>query len=87
MHSVAWVAVSVSDEPAHVEAEGEEAGPQQVTHSSQVGDGEVVRVQTPSPHHTDDEVGDVKEDGHLDGEDKLRLEKTKVDIMGKYTKQ
>lgn len=68
------------------EAEGQKAGTQQVPQGGQVGDGEVVRVQTPSPHHTDDEVCDIKEDGHLKGEDKLGLEKTKVvDIMGEHT--
>ena len=49
-------------------AEGQKPGAQQVPKGRQVGDGEVVRVQTPSPHHADDEVGNIKEDGHLEGE-------------------
>lgn len=49
------------------EAEGQKARPQQVPQSGQVGDGEVVRVQAPPPHRADDEVGKVKEDGHLFG--------------------
>lgn len=65
MHSVARVGVSVSDEPAHVEAEGEEAGPQQVTQSSQVGDGEVVRVHASAPHPVDHPVRQVEKDYHL----------------------
>lgn len=50
-------------------AEGQKPGAQQVPQGGQVGDGEVVWVQTPSPHHTDDKVGDIKEDGHLEGEE------------------
>lgn len=65
MHSVARVGVSVSDEPAHVEAEGEEAGPQQVTQSGQVGDGEVVRVHASAPHPVDHPVRQVEKDYHL----------------------
>lgn len=57
------------DQGDAAEAEGQEAGPQQVPQRGQVGDGEVVRVQTPSPHQADDEVGNVKEDGHLEGEE------------------
>lgn len=49
------------------EAQGQEAGAQQVAQRRQVGDGEVVWVQAPPPHQTDDEVGDVEEDGHLEG--------------------
>lgn len=66
MHSVAHISVSVTDEPAHVEAEGEEAGSQQVTQSSQVRDGEVVWVHTSAPHPVDHPVCQVEEDHHLD---------------------
>lgn len=52
-----------------VEAEGQKPGAQQIPQGGQIGDGEVVRVQTQSPHHTDDEIGNVKEDGHLGGEE------------------
>lgn len=65
MHSVARVSVSVSDEPAHVEAEGEEAGPQQVTQSGQVGDGEVVGVHATAPHPVDHPICQVEEDYYL----------------------
>lgn len=66
MHSVAHVSVSVSDEPAHVEAEGEEAGSQQVTQSGQIGDGEVVWVHSSTPHPVNHPVCQVEEDHHLD---------------------
>ena len=62
VHSVARACVSVSDEPAHVEAEGEEAGPQQVTQGSQVGDGEVVWIHASAPHPVDHPVCQVEED-------------------------
>lgn len=52
------------------EAQGKKAGAQQVPQGRQVGDGEVVRVQAPPPHQADDEVGDVEEDGHLEGKGK-----------------
>lgn len=55
------------------EAQGKEAGAQQVPQGRQVGDGEVVRVQAPPPHQADDEVGDVEEDGHLEGRGELLL--------------
>lgn len=55
------------------EAQGKKAGAQQVPKGRQVGDGEVVRVQAPPPHQADDEVGDVEEDGHLEGRGKLLL--------------
>lgn len=54
-----------------MKAEGQKAGPQKVTHGGQVWDGEVVGVYTPPPHQTDDEVGNIKEDGDLGEEDKL----------------
>ena len=57
MHSVPQARVFIPYEPSHVKTEREEAGPQQIPQGRQVGDGEVVRVQAPSPHHTDDEVG------------------------------
>lgn len=63
--SVSWDGVSVSDKPAHVEAEGEEAGPQQVAQSGQVGDGEVVRVHAAAPHPVDHPVRHIEEDHHL----------------------
>ncbi len=66
IHSVAQVRVSVPDEPAHVEAEGQEAGPQQVTQSSQVGDGEVVGVHASTPHPVDHPVCQVEKDYHLE---------------------
>lgn len=53
------------------EAQSQEAGAQQVAQRSQVGDGEVVRVQAPPPHQADDEVGDIEKDGHLEGEGQL----------------
>lgn len=60
------------------EAQGEEAGAQQVAQRRQVGDGEVVRVQAPPPHQADDEVGDVEEDGHLEGKGQLPLRAASV---------
>lgn len=60
------------------EAQGEEAGAQQVAQRRQVGDGEVVRVQAPPPHQADDEVGDVEEDGHLEGKGQLLLRAASV---------
>ncbi len=42
------------------EAKGQKAGSQQIPQGGQVGDGEIVRIQAPSPHHTDDEVGNIK---------------------------
>lgn len=66
MHSVARISVSVSDEPAHVEAEGKEAGPQQVTQSRQVRDGEVVGVHASAPHPVDHPVCQVEENYHLE---------------------
>lgn len=65
IRSVSWDRVSVSDKPAHVEAEGEEAGAQQVTQSGQVGDGEVVRVHASAPHPVNHPVRHVEEDHHL----------------------
>lgn len=62
MRSVARACVSVSDEPAHVEAEGEEASPQQVTEGSQVGDGEVVWIHASAPHPVDHPVCQVEKD-------------------------
>lgn len=56
-----------------VKAEGQKTGPQKVTHSGQVWDGEVVGVHTPPPHQTYDEVSNIKEDGDLRKEDKLLL--------------
>lgn len=54
-----------------VKAEGQKASPQKVTNSGQVRNGEVVRVHPPPPHQTDDEVGNIEEDGDLGEEDKL----------------
>lgn len=68
--SVSRDRVSVSDKPAHVEAEGEEAGPQQVTQSGQVGDGEVVRVHAAAPHPVNHPVRHVEEDHHLNEADR-----------------
>lgn len=65
MHSVAQITVSVPDEPAHVEAEGQEAGPQQVAQGRQVRDGEVVGVHASTPHPVNHPVGQVEEDHHL----------------------
>lgn len=42
------------------EAKGQKAGAKQIPQGGQVGDGEVVRIQAPSPHHTDDEIGKIK---------------------------
>lgn len=55
------------------ETEGQEAGAQQVPQSRQVGDGEVVGVQTSSPHQTDNEIGNIEQDGHLSEENKGQL--------------
>lgn len=68
VHSVAHITVSVSNEPTHVEAEGEEAGPQQVTQGSKVGDGEVVWVHSSTPHPVNHPVCQVEEDHHLEEE-------------------
>lgn len=68
MHLVARHSVSVPDEPAHVEAEGKEAGPQQVTQSGQVGDGEVIGVHASAPHPVDQPVCQVEKDHHLEGD-------------------
>lgn len=65
MHSVPQTRVSVPNEQAHVEAEGEEASSQQVPQSSQVGDREVVGVHPSAPHPVDHPVGQVEEDNHL----------------------
>lgn len=65
MHSVAHVSVSVPDEPAQVEAQGQEASPQQVTQGGQVRDGKVVRVHAPTPHPVDHPVCQVEEDHDL----------------------
>lgn len=54
-----------------MKAEGQKAGAQKVTHGSQVWDGEVVGIHTPPPQQTDDEVGNVEEDGDLGKEDKM----------------
>ena len=70
--SVSWDSVSVSDKPAHVEAEGEEAGPQQVAQSGQVRDGEVVRVHPPAPHPVNHPVRHVEKNHHLN-EQKQRV--------------
>ncbi len=59
------------------EAEGQKPGAQQIPQGGQIGDGEVVRVQTPSPHHMDDEVSNIKEDGHL-GEEENWAEKAVI---------
>lgn len=63
MRLVSWV--SISDKPAHVEAEGEEAGAQQVAQSSQVRDGEVVGVHASAPHPVNHPVCHVEKDHHL----------------------
>lgn len=52
-----------------MKAEGQKARPQKVTHGRQIRDGEVVRVHTPPPHQTDDEVGSIEEDGDLLGDE------------------
>lgn len=70
LRSVAHVSVSVPDEPAHVEAEGEEAGPQQVTQRSQVGDRKVVWVHSSTPHPVNHPVCQVEKDHYLDQEAK-----------------
>lgn len=62
------------DQRDGAEAQGEEASAQQVAQRRQVGDGEVVRVQAPPPHQADDEVGDVEEDGHLEGKKSAAVE-------------
>lgn len=49
-----------------MKAEGQKASPQKVTHGRKIRDGEVVRVHTPPPHQTDDEVGSIEEDGDLE---------------------
>ena len=36
-----------------------------VTYSSQIWDGGIVRVSPLGPHHVDEEVGEIEEDGHL----------------------
>ena len=95
MHLVAHVIFSVPDEPAYVEAEGEEAGSQQVTQGSQVGDGEVVGVHASTPHPVDHPVCQVEEDNHLeqDKEEAYFHKQHKIKIynpgwgqfMGKFT--
>lgn len=65
MRLVSWYSVSISNKPAHVEAEGEEAGPQQVAQSSQVRDGEVVGVHASAPHPVNHPVCHVEKDDHL----------------------
>lgn len=62
---VAHVRVSVPNEPAHVKAEGKEAGPQEVTQSSQVWDGEVIRVHSSTPHPINHPVCQVQENHDL----------------------
>lgn len=56
-----------------VETEGQETGAEQIPKRSQVRDGEVVWVQISSPHQTDDEVGNIKEDSHLMGGEELTV--------------
>lgn len=48
-----------------MEAEGEEASPQQVAQSGQVGDGEVVRVHASAPHPVNHPVRHVEKNHHL----------------------
>lgn len=51
------------------EADSQEASPQQVAQSCKVGDGEVIRVQSPLPEPADHQVGHVEQNGHLDEDD------------------
>lgn len=74
-HSVSQIGVSVADEKAHVEAEGEEAGSQQVTQSRQVGNGEVVGVHPSAPHPVDHPVRQVQQDHHLQGNQQRSVNK------------
>lgn len=47
------------------EAQSQEAGPQQVTQSGEVGDGEVVWIQAPSPQPAHHQAGGVEQNHHL----------------------
>lgn len=61
LHS--WI--NLQDQP---EAESQEAGPQQVTQSRQVGDGVVVWIQPPAPQPAHHQAAHVQQHHHLEND-------------------
>lgn len=72
VYSVSHISVSVSNEPEDMEAEGQEAGPQQISQGRQVRNREVIRVHPPTPHPVDHPVSQVQQDQHLETERESR---------------
>lgn len=59
---------SRTEHQSQSEAQSQEASPQQVTQSCEVGDGEVVWIQTPSPQPVHHQAGHVEQNHHLDND-------------------
>lgn len=65
--SVPQVHFCAVDEPDEAETDGQESSAQEITQGSEVGDGEIVWVQSLPPHQAHDQVGHVEQDPHLGG--------------------
>lgn len=63
--SVPQVHIRAVDEPNEAETDGQEPSAQEITQGSEVGDGEVIRVQSLPPHQAHNQVGHVEQDPHL----------------------
>lgn len=63
--SVPQVHVCAVDEPNQAETEGQESRAQEIAQGSEVGDGEIIRIQSLPPHQTHNQVSHVEQDPHL----------------------
>lgn len=59
---------SRTDHQNKPETQSQEAGPQQVAQSCEVGDREVVWIQAPSPQPAHHHAGNIEQNHHLDGD-------------------
>lgn len=63
--SVPRVHFCAVDEPNEAETDGQEPSAQEITQGSEVGDGEIIRVQSLPPHQAHNQVSHVEQDPHL----------------------